>query len=47
MNNGKICSNEHSKYFFEFIKGNLTTTWQPSWICTNIFLVILTGFLLA
>ena len=24
MNNCELCSNEHSKYFFEFFKGNLT-----------------------
>ena len=24
MNNGELCSKEHSKYVFDFFKGNLT-----------------------
>ena len=34
MNNCELCSNEHSKYFFEFFKGNLRGSHLG---CTYIF----------
>ena len=37
MNNGELCSNEHSKKKIDFFRVIWPPTWQPSWNCTYIF----------